>query len=316
MPKLRWIMTDNNAGPDGQLAGFRYGDLLKKYGLNTKSTTKRLVDTVTRPSIAGLVNSIAAAPELYTVGSSYNSVIVAQASGLCEGFVTFGAASQLHLRRAEERQGGGGKVSRTLYLVPPSIDAHRLFSFAGMVKSAASLRITLWNNALSVRTKVEVPGSSKMFSPQKSKLSRIFFSTPTHAAQSIASTSKADENTTRPSPFMTSWLSSMRQRAVLGVDNTIDVFDLRSWYQGHRQGEVLDFHKIMSEAPKLPLNEEIPAMSIVGAIHSISFWEKDLGIDNSGQSRGTVDALNLNLLGAVLLISDPDDFKRSANFRK
>lgn len=72
----------------------------------------------------------------------------------------------------------------------------------------------------------------------------------------------------------------------------------------------------MSEAPKLPLNEEIPAMSIVGAIHSISFWAKDLGIDNSGQSRGTVDALNLNLLGAVLLISDPDDFKRSANFRK
>lgn len=67
-------------------------------------------------------------------------------------------------------QGGGGKVSRTLYLVPPSIDAHRLFSFAGMVKSAASLRITLWNNALPVRTKVEVPGSSKMFSPQKSKL--------------------------------------------------------------------------------------------------------------------------------------------------
>lgn len=33
-------MTDNNAGPDGQLAGFRYGDLLKEYGLNTKSTTK------------------------------------------------------------------------------------------------------------------------------------------------------------------------------------------------------------------------------------------------------------------------------------
>lgn len=65
---------------------------------------RRLVDTVTRPSIAGLVNSIAAAPELYTVGSSYNSVIVAQASGLCEGFVTFGAASQLHLRRAEERE--------------------------------------------------------------------------------------------------------------------------------------------------------------------------------------------------------------------
>ena len=65
---------------------------------------RRLVQTVTRPPIAGLVNSITAAPELYTVGSSYNSVIVAQASGLCEAFITFGVATQLYLRRVEERE--------------------------------------------------------------------------------------------------------------------------------------------------------------------------------------------------------------------
>lgn len=85
--------------------------------------------------------------------------------------------------------------------------------------------------------------------------------------------------------------------------STVTVFDLREWYQGSKRGEDLNFGKILPEAPLL-INEEITVESLVGVLYTMGYWVRQSGPPQ----------LNLNLLGVVLLVSSPDDYRRSKNF--
>ena len=91
----------------------------------------------------------------------------------------------------------------------------------------------------------------------------------------------------------------MRRSVFLSNRTSVPVWDLRPWFMGPKRKESLDAHSMMNQtSPRTDL--DLPGDSIVGILHSISFYDR-----NSSSSVDTIPALSLNVLGAVLLVSRP-----------
>ena len=94
---------------------------------------------------------------------------------------------------------------------------------------------------------------------------------------------------------------SLYEAASLTLLSLVTVFDLREWYQGDKIEEKLLFGQILAKAPLL-VDEEMPTESFVGVLYTAGYWMREKELN-----------LNLNILGVVLLLSRPSDYRQSKN---
>ncbi|GJF01036.1 hypothetical protein PsYK624_173420 [Phanerochaete sordida] len=248
-------------------------------------------------NIGGARNAVTIAPtELEVMERNLISFKGAKAPA---PFVTFGAVHESKIVDPETRH--NGKVQKSLRIFPGAVDKARLCSLFGMVKKASYIAVPAWNGALQFSTK------------QESAEKKDFWDDGAASQTSGARVPSKYQSTPRKSrvarsaimdgvpSFFDDFLSQVAKKGILGTNEKITVFDLREWYQGDKVDEKPLFGQILAKAPLL-VDEEIPVESFVGVLYTAGYWMRDKELN-----------LNLNILGVVLFMSRPADYRSSKN---